>query len=160
MPDKKGPGPGEKVLAINRQASHNYYLDERIEAGVVLTGTEVKSARGGQVQLRDSHAIVKDGEVWLLQCHIIPYAQGNLFNHEPTRTRKLLLRKEQIRRLIGKVRERGLTLIPTRLYLKNGRIKVEVAVAKGKRDYDKRETERRREADKEARLAMRQRKQN
>ncbi len=147
--------PGEKVLSVNRQASHNYHLQERFEAGLVLTGTEVKSARDGRVNLRDSYANLKDGEVWLLNCHISPYSHGNIYNHEPTRSRKLLLHKEEIRRLIGKVRERGFTLIPTRMYLKNGRVKVELALAKGKRQYDKRETERRREAEKEARQAVR-----
>ena len=146
---------GNRDLTINRQASHNYHLEERWEAGLALTGTEVKSARDGRVNLRDSYATVKDGEVWLLNCHINPYSHGNIFNHEPTRTRKLLLHKQEIRRLIGKVRERGYTLIPTRMYLRNGRIKVEVALGKGKKDYDKRETERRREAEKEARQAVR-----
>ena len=149
--------PGEKVLSVNRQASHNYHLQERFEAGLVLTGTEVKSAREGRVNLRDSYANLKDGEVWLLNCHISPYAHGNIYNHDPTRSRKLLLHMEEIRRLIGKVRERGFTLIPTRMYLKNGRIKVELALAKGKRQYDKREAERRREAEKEARQAVRSR---
>jgi SsrA-binding protein len=145
----------EKVLSFNRQAAHNYHLDERFEAGVVLTGTEVKSAREGRVNLRDGYAGIKDNEVWLLNCHISPYSHGNIYNHDPLRERKLLLHREQIRRLIGKVRERGYTLVPTRMYLKKGRIKVEVALAKGKREYDKRETERRREAEKEARQARR-----
>ncbi len=148
----------EKVLSMNRQAGHNYHLEDRYEAGLVLTGTEVKSAREGRVNLRDSYANVKDNEVWLYNCHINPYTHGNIYNHDPLRTRKLLLHKEEIRRLIGKVRERGYTLVPTRMYLKNGRIKLEVALAKGKREYDKRETERRREADKEARQAVRARK--
>ena len=151
MPEKQG----EKVLSVNRQASHNYHLEERLEAGVVLTGTEVKSARDGRINLRDSYANVKGAEVWLVNCHISPYTHGNIYNHEPTRSRKLLLHKGQIRRLIGKVRERGYTLVPTRMYLKGGRIKVEVALAKGKRSYDKRETERRRETEKEARQAVR-----
>lgn len=145
----------EKVLSMNRQAGHNYFLEDRYEAGMVLTGTEVKSARKGRVNLRDSYANVKDNEVWLYNCHINPYSHGNIYNHDPLRTRKLLLHKEEIRRLIGKVRERGYTLVPTRMYLKNGRIKLEVALAKGKREYDKRETERRREADKEVRQARR-----
>jgi len=143
----------EKVLSTNRQAGHNYHLEDRFEAGLVLTGTEVKSAREGRVNLRDSYANVKDNEVWLYNCHINPYSFGNIYNHDPLRTRKLLLHKEEIRRLIGKVRERGYTLVPTRMYLKSGRIKLEVALAKGKREYDKRETERRREAEKEARQA-------
>jgi SsrA-binding protein len=149
---------GEKVLSMNRQAGHNYHLEDRFEAGMVLTGTEVKSAREGRVNLRDSYANLKDNEVWLYNCHINPYTHGNIYNHDPLRTRKLLLHKEEIRRLIGKVRERGYTLVPTRMYLKNGRIKLEIALAKGKREYDKRETERRREADKEARQAVRSRK--
>jgi len=153
MPEKTA----HKDLSVNRQASHNYYLEDRYEAGVALTGTEVKSARTGRVQLKDSYALVKDGELWLLNCHISPYDFGNIFNHDPTRTRKLLLHKEEIRRLIGKTRERGYSLIPTRMYLKAGRIKVELALAKGKRDYDKRETERKREAEKEARTAVRER---
>lgn len=146
---------GEKVLTVNRQASYNYHLQERLEAGVVLTGTEVKSVRDGQVNLRDSYADLKNGEIWLLNCHISPYTHGSISNHDPTRSRKLLLHKEEIRRLIGKVRERGFTLVPTRMYLKNGRIKVELALAKGKRTYDKRETERRREAEREAQQAVR-----
>lgn len=151
---------GERVLSVNRQAGYNYHLQDRFEAGIVLTGTEVKSAREGRVNLRDSYANLKDGEVWLLNSHISPYTHGNIYNHDPLRARKLLLHKEEIRRLVGKVRERGFTLIPTRMYLKKGRIKVEVALAKGKREYDKRETERRREAEKEARAAIRSRKQS
>jgi len=149
----------EKALSVNRQAGYNYHLQERFEAGIVLTGTEVKSAREGRVNLRDGYATLKDGEVWLVNAHISPYTHGNIYNHDPLRSRKLLLHKEEIRRLLGKVRERGFTLVPTRMYLKKGRIKVEVALAKGKRQYDKRETERRREADKEARAAIRSRKQ-
>lgn len=152
MPEKEKDG--EKVLAVNRQAGFNYHLSDRLEAGLVLTGTEVKSIREGRVNLRDSYANLKDGEVWLLNCHISPYSHGNIYNHDPLRSRKMLLHKEEIRRLIGKVRERGFTLVPTRLYMKKGRIKVEVALAKGKRQYDKRETERRREADREARQAI------
>lgn len=153
MPEKQG----EKIVAVNRQASHDYHLEDRYEAGMVLTGTEVKSVRAGRVNLRDSYAGLKDGEVWLLNCHISPYTHGNIYNHDPLRPRKLLLHKEEIRRLIGKVRERGYTLVPTRMYLRTGRVKVEVALGKGKRAYDKRETERRREAEKEARQAVRAR---
>ena len=150
MPEQKD----EKVLTVNRQASHNYQLLERFEAGVALTGTEVKSARDGRANLRDSYAALKEGEVWLLNCHINPYSHGGFSNHDPTRSRKLLLHKEEIRRLIGKVRQRGLTLVPTRMYLKRGRIKVELALAKGKRSYDKREALRRRQDEKEARQAV------
>ena len=122
---------------------------------MVLTGTEVKSARGGRVSLRDSYALLKDGELWLLNCHISPYSHGNYMNHETLRTRKLLLHKEELRRLTGKTHERGLTLIPLRIYLKRGRIKAEIALAKGKKEYDKRETIRRREAEMEAKSAIR-----
>ena len=145
-----------KDLGVNRQASHNFHLLERFEAGLVLTGTEVKSARGGRVNLRDSYAAVKEGELWLLNCHISPYSHGNLQNHEPLRARKLLLHKGEIHKLIGKVRERGFTLVPLRVYLNKGRIKAEIALAKGKREYDKRETIRRREAEMEAKQAVRQ----
>jgi SsrA-binding protein len=122
--------------------------------GVALTGTEVKSVRAGQANLKDSYGLLKDGELWLLNCHIGPYDHGNIFNHAPLRTRKLLVHKEEIRKLIGKTQQKGLTLIPTRLYFKNGRVKVELALAKGKQLWDKRETERRRTADKEAREAV------
>ena len=145
---------GERDAAQNRQASHNYFLLEKFEAGLMLRGTEVKSVRAGQVQLRDAYALVKDGEAWLLNAHIGKYEHGNIFNHEPMRTRKLLLHREEIRKLIGKTQQKGLTLIPTRVYFRNGRAKCEVALARGKQDWDKRETERRRTADKEARDAI------
>ena len=145
---------GERDAAVNRAASHNYFLLEKYEAGVQLRGTEVKSIRAGQVQLKDAYGLVKDGEAWLLNAHIGPYDHGNIFNHEPTRTRKLLLHREEIRKLIGKTQQKGLTLIPTRVYFRNGRAKCELALARGKQDWDKRETERRRTADKEAREAI------
>ena len=145
---------GERDAAVNRAASHNYFLLEKYEAGVQLRGTEVKSLRAGQVQLKDAYGLVKDGEAWLLNAHIGPYEHGNIFNHEPTRTRKLLLHREEIRKLIGKTQQKGLTLIPTRVYFRNGRAKCELALARGKQDWDKRETERRRTADKEAREAI------
>ena len=144
----------ERDAAVNRAASHNYFLLEKYEAGVQLRGTEVKSIRAGQVQLKDAYGLVKDGEAWLLNAHIGPYEHGNIFNHEPTRTRKLLLHREEIRKLIGKTQQKGLTLIPTRVYFRNGRAKCELALARGKQDWDKRETERRRTADKEAREAI------
>lgn len=146
---------GERDASQNRAAAHNYFLLEKYEAGIVLTGTEVKSIRAGRANLKDAYGLVKDGEVWLLNAHIGPYEHGNIFNHEPLRTRKLLLRTEEIRKLIGKTQQKGLTLIPTRLYFKNGRVKVELALARGKQTWDKRETERRRTADKEAREAAR-----
>jgi SsrA-binding protein len=145
---------GERDAAQNRQASHNYFLLEKFEAGLMLRGTEVKSLRAGQAQLRDAYALVKDGEAWLLNAHIGKYEHGNIFNHEPLRTRKLLLHHEEIRKLIGKTQQKGLTLIPTRIYFRNGKAKCEVALARGKQDWDKRETERRRTADKEARDAI------
>jgi len=145
---------GERDAAHNRMASHNYFLLEKFEAGVSLRGTEVKSIREGKANLKDSYGLVKDGELWLLNCHIGPYDHGNYANHAALRTRKLLVHKEEIRKLIGKTQQKGLTLIPTRMYFKNGKIKVELALAKGKQLWDKRETERRRTADKEAREAI------
>ncbi len=145
---------GERDASVNRAASHNYFLLEKFEAGVVLTGTEVKSIRSGRVNLKDAYGLIKDGELWLLNAHIGHYEHGNIFNHEPLRTRKLLVHKDELRKLIGKAQQRGLTLIPTRMYFKNGRVKVEIALAKGKQLWDKRETERRRTADREAREAM------
>jgi SsrA-binding protein len=145
---------GERDATVNRAASHNYFLLEKFEAGIVLTGTEVKSVRAGRANLKDAYGLVKEGEVWLLNAHIGPYEHGNIFNHEPLRTRKLLLHAEQIRKLVGKTQQRGMTLIPTRMYFRNGRVKVELALAKGKQLWDKRETERRRTADREAREAI------
>ena len=145
---------GARDAALNRIASHNYFLLEKFEAGVVLTGTEVKSIRGGLANLKDAYGLVKEDAVWLLNAHIGPYEHGNIFNHAPLRTRKLLMHREEIRKLIGKTQQRGLTLIPTRLYFKKGRVKVELALAKGKQLWDKRETERRRTADQEARDAI------
>jgi SsrA-binding protein len=143
-----------KVLSDNRQAGHNYHLLERYEAGLALTGTEVKAAKDGKIQLKDSFAEVVGNEAWLLNAHISQYSHGNRENHEPTRRRKLLLHREEIAKLLGKTREKGLTLVPTKMYLKNGRIKLELAVAKGKKLHDKRESERRREQEAEARAAV------
>ena len=150
-----GEDKESRDLGVNRQAAHHYHLLERFEAGVVLTGTEVKSAKDGMVTLRDSYAELKNGEVWLLNAHISPYSHGNYRNHDPLRERKLLLHRTEIRRLIGKVKERGFTLVLLRLYLKRGRIKAEIALAKGKNVQDKREAIRRKEMDKEARQALR-----
>ena len=143
-----------KILSDNRHAGHDYHLLERFEAGLALTGTEVKSAKDGRVQLQDSFAEVSGNEAWLLNAHIGQYSHGNRENHEPTRRRKLLLHRAEIDKLLGKTREKGLTLVPTKMYLKNGRIKLEVAVAKGKKLHDKRESERRREMEAEARAAV------
>lgn len=129
----------EKNIAISRKVKHEYTILQSIEAGIVLQGTEVKSCREGKVNLVDSYAQVKNNEVWLIGMHINPYKQGNINNHEPTRTRKLLLNRSEIKKLIGKVKEKGLTLIPYRVYFSNGKVKVELVLAKGKKVYDKRE---------------------
>ena len=139
---------GQRDAAHNRMASHNYFLLEKFEAGVSLRGTEVKSIREGKANLRDSYGLIKDGEAFLLNLHIGPYSHGNISNHDETRTRKLLLHREEVRKLLSKTQIKGHTLIPTR------RVKCELAVAKGKQDWDKRETERSREADREARSAI------
>jgi SsrA-binding protein len=146
--------PKIKILSDNRHAGHNYHLLERFEAGLALTGTEVKSAKDGRVQLKDSFAEVAGNEAWLLNAHIGQYSHGNRENHEPMRRRKLLLHRSEIDKLLGQTREKGLTLVPTKMYLKNGRIKLELAVAKGKKLHDKRESERTREMEAEARAGM------
>jgi len=130
----------EKNITVNRKAQHEYFIIQTYEAGIVLVGTEVKSLREGKVNLVDSYATIKNGEVWLINAHISEYRQGNINNHNPTRDRKLLLNKSEIRKLIGKTKEKGLTLIPLRLYFLKGNVKVELALAKGKKSYDKRET--------------------
>jgi SsrA-binding protein len=145
---------GTRDAAQNRSAGHNYFLLEKYEAGVALRGTEVKSIREGKANLRDAYGLIKDGEAFLLNAHIGAYSHGSCNNHEALRTRKLLLHQEEIRKLTGKTQQKGLTLIPTRLYFRNGRVKCELAIARGKQDWDKRETERRREADREARAAI------
>ena len=145
---------GERDAAHNRMASHNYFILERFEAGVALRGTEVKSIREGKANLKDSYGLVKDGEAFLLNLHIGPYSHGNISNHDETRTRKLLLHKTEVAKLLQKTQIKGHTLIPTRLYFRRGRLKCELALAKGKQDWDKRETEKRREADREARSAI------
>ena len=129
---------GTRLIAENRRARHDYHLLERFEAGIALTGTEVKSLRAGQVTLQRAFADLREGELYLLGAHISEYAQGNLQNHDPDRERKLLLHRRELDSLLGKVRERGLTLVPTRMYFKNGRVKVEIALAKGKEARDKR----------------------
>ena len=147
-----------KEISVNRQAFHNYEILEKLEAGIVLTGTEIKSARDGRVNLKDAYGLVKSGEVWLLNCHISPYSHGNYANHDPLRTRKLLLNRSEIRKLIGRTTEKGLTLVPLRLYLKNGRLKCELALARGRKLHDKREVSRMKTIEKEARQAVSQRK--
>ena len=146
-----------KILSDNRQAFHNYFLLERFECGMVLTGTEVKAAKDGKVQLKEAYASVLGNEAWLLNAHISQYSHGNRENHPPIRNRKLLLHRREIDKLQAIIREKGLALIPIKLYLKDGRIKCEIAVAKGKKLHDKRETERAKTAEAEARAEMRRR---
>ncbi len=149
--------PGEKTIASNKKAYHEYFILDKLEAGISLLGTEVKAIREGRLNLKDSYALVRDGEVWLYNCHISPYSHGNRENHEPTRPRKLLLHRQEIRKLIGKTQEKGLTLTPLRVYFKRGKIKVELGVARGKKLVDKRESERKKEADREAAAAIKYR---
>lgn len=146
-----------KIVATNRKAYHDYNIDETYEAGIALTGTEIQSVRRGMVSLRDSFARVEDGEVLLYNMNISPYEYGNRFNHDPLRARKLLLHKDEIRRLTGKTQERGFTLVPLKVYLKRGLAKVELALAKGKKLYDKREDIARRDLKREAERAVKER---
>lgn len=143
-----------KILADNRQARHEYFLLDTYEAGLVLSGTEVKAARLGRIQLRDAYAEVSGDEAWLKNAHISEYSHGNIFNHLPVRERKLLLHRREIEKLQAATREKGLTVIPTKMYLKNGRIKIEIAVGRGKKLHDKREAARSREMEAEARAAV------
>jgi len=145
---------GERDASVNRAASHNYFLEDRMETGIMLSGSEVKSVRAGRANLKDAYALVKDNELWLLNAHIGAYENAGYAGHVEKRTRKLLVHKEELRKLLGKSQQKGFTLVPTRMYFKNGKIKVEIALAKGKQTWDKRETERRRTADKEAREAV------
>src|SRR5206468_3371909 len=144
-----------KILSDNRQAGHNYFLLDRFEAGMVLTGTEVKAAKDSKIQLKEAYCTVQDGEAWLVNAHISQYSHGNRENHPPVRNRKLLLHRREIDKLLGKTREKGLSLIPTKMYLKDGRVKCELALARGKKLHDKREAERARGAEAEARAAIR-----
>jgi len=143
-----------KILSDNRSAGHNYHLLKRYEAGMVLTGTEVKAAKDGKVQLKESYAEVSEDEAWLINAHISEYSHGNIMNHVPVRKRKLLLHRSEIDKLRDETREKGLTLVPTKLYLKAGRIKVEIAVAKGKKFHDKREAAKAKEMQAEAKAVM------
>lgn len=146
---------GERVVATNRKAYHDYAVEEKLEAGIALRGTEVKALREGKVNLRDSYASINRGEVFLHHCHISPYSHGNIANHEPLRTRKLLLHRKEINKLLGKTQQKGLTLIPLRIYFTaRGHAKVEIALAKGKRFYDRREAIKSREAGREMERAL------
>lgn len=147
----------DKNLATNRSAFHEYHISDKYEAGVALTGTEVKSVLAGRVQLKDSYVAVRDGEAWLFNAHISPYSHGNRENHDPVRTRKLLLHRREINRLEQSTTIQGMTLVVTRIYIKNGRVKLEVGVAKGKKLYDKRETEMRRTVERETRAQLKER---
>jgi SsrA-binding protein len=148
---------GEKLIASNRKAFHEYHVLDRYETGLVLTGTEVKSLREGRANLSDSYVIVKSGEAFLLNAHISPYTHGNRENHDPLRTRKLLLHRREIDKIFGAVRDKGLSVVPLRLFFRKGFVKAEIAVVKGKKLHDKRETARTREADREAASAMKER---
>ena len=163
-----GPGPGRetgytrgvaptgtKLIAQNKKAFHDFHIEETLEAGIVLTGTEVKSLRDGRANLRDSYAVIRNGELWALGIHISPYAMGNIFNHDPLRERKLLVHKAQIKRLLGKVQATGYTLVPTKLYFKDGRAKLEIGLAKGKTLYDKRHALAEKEANRDIARALR-----
>jgi SsrA-binding protein len=144
----------EKLIASNRKAYHDYFVLQKMEAGIALTGTEVKSLREGRVNLKDSYVAVEHGEAFLVAAHISPYSHGNRENHDPERKRKLLLHRREIDRLQGQIVEKGLTIVPLRLYFKGGRVKAEIAVVRGKKLFDKRETEKRRELEREAAAAM------
>ena len=145
----------EKIIATNRKARHDYFIDETCEAGIALTGTEIKSARAGRVNLRDSYVQIKNGELWLIDTHIAPYKQAGRSSHEPKRPRKLLMHRREISRLQGKVQEKGYTLVPLRLYLKDNKwAKVEIALARGKKLYDKRQAIRKHDAQREMERAL------
>ena len=157
MPEKTDRQKAEKIIADNRKALHDYHILETFEAGVALLGTEVKAIREGRVNLRDSYGRVDDGEVFVMNIHISPYSHRGYADHEPLRRRKLLLHRQEIRKLVGKTTERGMTLVPLRMYFKNGKVKLAIGLARGKKDYDRRETIKRRETDRETRAAIKER---
>lgn len=148
---------GIKVISDNRKAYHEYFVEEKLEAGIILTGTEIKSIRNGRVNLKDSYAQIENGEIWLYQMHISPYEQGNRFNHDPLRKRKLLLNHSEIVKLVGKIQLQGLTLIPLKIYLRRGLAKIELGICKGKKNYDKRQDIAERDAKREIERHMRDR---
>jgi SsrA-binding protein len=149
--------PGIKVIATNRKAARDYFLEDRVEAGLVLTGTEIKSIRAGQVNLTDGYVQPRSGELWLVNVHIAPYDPAGRYGHDPNRPRKLLLHSREVDQLMTQVQERGYALIPTRLYLKNGWAKLEIALARGKRKYDKRQAIAKRDAERDIERALRER---
>ena len=142
---KKKTNPGLKIICLNRKASFNYFFEDLLEAGIVLKGSEIKSIRDGKVNISDSYAIEKYGEIYLINCHISAYKQASYSNHNPMDERKLLLNKREISKLIGKIQREGFTLIPTKMYFKKGKAKIEIAVAKGKKEYDKRQSKKTRD---------------
>ena len=148
------PDTGEKLIASNKKALHDYFVVQKFEAGIALTGTEVKSLRAGRANLKDSYVTIKNGEAFLFGAHISPYTHGNLENHDPERTRKLLLHRRELEKLKKETTEKGLTVVPLRLYFKGAKVKAEIAVVRGKKQYDKRETEKKREADRETAAAI------
>lgn len=160
MAEKTARELAQTNIAENRKAFHDYHILDTWEAGMVLLGTEVKSIREGRVNLRDSYARIERGEVWLYNVNISAYSHRGYADHEPLRQRKLLMHRDEIRKLIGKTTEKGMTLVPTRMYYQKGRVKVEVGLAKGKKDYDKRETIKRRETERETRAAVKSRRQD
>lgn len=151
---RKGPNDGERLIASNKKAHHDYFILTKFEAGLALTGTEVKSLREGRANLTDSYVIIKQGEAWLLGTHISPYVHGNRENHDPLRTRKLLLHRREIEKIEQATVEKGLSVVPLRLYFRESRVKVEIAIVRGKKLYDKRETEKRKEHEREAAAAI------
>jgi SsrA-binding protein len=157
MSDQRGKN-GNSLVAENRKARHDYFIEETIEAGIALQGSEIKSIRAGRVNLREGYVRIENGEAWLVNSHISPWPQaGTYFNHEPTRSRKLLMHRDEIESLRGKIEQKGLTLVPTKMYLVRGRVKVEVGVARGKKLYDKREALAERDSDREIARVMRER---
>lgn len=152
----KGSG---KVLAINKKANHDYAIEETIEAGIVLKGTEIKSIRSGKVQIRDAFVLIRNNEAWISNMHISPYEQGNIHNHDPLRSRKLLLHRKQINMLVGKIKEQGYAIVPLKLYLKDGFAKVLIGIGKGKKLYDKREDLRKKEAKRDMERAFKAKQQ-
>jgi SsrA-binding protein len=157
QPKTSSNNPPVKVITVNRQAYHDYYIERTIEAGIALMGTEIKSIRDGKVNLRGSYAIARNGELWLENAHIAVYEHGNRYNHEPMRSRKLLLHRREISQLVGRVETKGLTLIPLKLYLKGGRAKIELGLGRGKKLYDKREAIAERDVKREIERAIRTR---
>lgn len=148
------PDSGEKLIASNKKALHDYFIVQKLEVGIALTGTEVKSLRAGKANLKDSYVLFKDDEAFLFGAHISPYSHGNLQNHDPERTRKLLLHRRELDKMRSQTVEKGLSVVPLRLYFKGGKVKAEIAVVRGKKQYDKRETEKKREADRETAQAI------